>query len=215
MLWAAPGEPCSDGGALWQPGCSSGDQSTNWPTFAALVSAGARAVRSAAPSSALIIHTDLGNRLGSDSAEYIIQWYSELVDAGAADWDAIALSFYPFWGAGNTSNVAKLAAVAAKFPGKGIILAETAYPYQASSGKSSASRVIRIKSGLVKGTSQSGSDSQFSAVSDSSMAAPEKTKSSPNWLPPYIGGLHAEPEFPYTAAGQLAYTQAIIAQVCV
>lgn len=108
-----------------------------------------------------------------------------LVAAGAADWDAVALSFYPNWGAGNSSDsacggergggatprssqsvflpmsllrvaVEKLAAVAQAFPGKGILLAETSYAYQ--------------------GTPPPGS------------------------------------EFPFTTAGQLSYTRAILAQ---
>jgi arabinogalactan endo-1,4-beta-galactosidase len=105
MLWAAAGEPCADGGALWQAGCSQGGKSNNWPALGALVAAGIRAARAAAPGAALIIHTDLGNRLGSSpSAAYIVDWYRSLADSGAADWDAVALSFYPNWGAGNTTD---------------------------------------------------------------------------------------------------------------
>jgi arabinogalactan endo-1,4-beta-galactosidase len=128
MLWAPSGSPCSTGGALYQPGCATGAQ---WSVLGALVAAGTRAVRDAAPSATLLIHTDLGNHLGSSTnADFIVQWYSSLVAAGAADWDGVGLSFYPHWGAGNTSNVAKLSAVASAFPGKRIVLAETSYPYQ-------------------------------------------------------------------------------------
>lgn len=85
MLWAATGEPCADGGALWQTGCSSGGTSHNWPALGALVASGARAVRAAAPQAALIIHTDLGNRLGSSSsAAYITEW-CELAVQGEED----------------------------------------------------------------------------------------------------------------------------------
>lgn len=129
MLWAAGGAPCADGGALFAAGCNATAQ---WPRLAALVAAGVAAVRAAAPSAYVLIHTDLGNRLAKDGAAYIVTWYSLLAAAGAADFDGIGLSFYPNWGSGPPANVQLLAAVADAFPGKGIILAETAFNWQGS-----------------------------------------------------------------------------------
>lgn len=127
MLWAAAPEPCAQGGALFASGC---DADAQWTALARLVSAGCTAVRAAAPGAIVQIHTDLGNRLAKDGAGYIATWYKTLVEHGASDWDEIGLSFYPNWGAGNTTNVRLLAAVAAAFPTKRITLAETAYPYK-------------------------------------------------------------------------------------
>jgi arabinogalactan endo-1,4-beta-galactosidase len=156
MLWAATGEPCSNGGALYQPGC---ETTSSWADFSSLLAAGVRAVRAAAPSATVLIHTDLGNKLGSNTdASYITWWYSTLQASGAKDWDGIGLSFYPHWGAGNTTDIAKLADVASAFPGKRIVLAETSYPFQ---------------------------------------GAPAPPGS----------------QFPYTVAGQLSYTQAVLEAV--
>jgi len=127
MLWSAPPQPCAQGGALFAAGCAAGAQ---WTALARLVAAGCAAVRAAAPAAAIQVHTDLGNRLARDGAGYIATFYQTLAAHGAADWDEIGLSFYPQWGAGNTSNVRLLGAVAAAFPGKRITLAETAYPHQ-------------------------------------------------------------------------------------
>jgi arabinogalactan endo-1,4-beta-galactosidase len=82
-----------------------------------------------------MVHTDLGNRLNESwGAAYVVTWYTQLVAAlgagGAASFDAIGLSFYPHWGAGPTTNIARLGAVRAAFPDKQIFLAECSWPYQ-------------------------------------------------------------------------------------
>jgi arabinogalactan endo-1,4-beta-galactosidase len=132
-LWAEAGQPCSEGGALFQAGCPAPGSGPggNWPALAQLVAAGAAAVRQEAPSALLLIHTDLGNKLNESWAPgYIIQWYQNLAAAGAPDFDALGLSFYPQWGAGHTANLRRLAPVLAAFPGKALLLAETAYAYE-------------------------------------------------------------------------------------
>jgi len=124
LLWEPTGGACGDGGYIGA-GCA-GD---NWAAAAALVAAGAAAVRAHAPQALVMVHTDLGNRLNEtgDPAAAIVAWYERLAAAGAADWDAIGLSFYPQWGAGPTRNLAKLAALRAAFPGKLLAVAETAW----------------------------------------------------------------------------------------
>ena len=128
-LW---GEPCAAGGALFAAGCN---ETAQWPRFAALVRAGLDAARAAQPDALLMIHTDLGNKLNETwGAGYVSTWYSQLVAGlgagGAAAFDAIGLSFYPHWGAGHTSNIARLGVVHDAFPDKQILLAECSWPYQ-------------------------------------------------------------------------------------
>ena len=55
FLWAeGTSSPCADSGSI------TGRCSDNWPAFAALVSSGVKAVRSAVPTAQVMIHTDLG-----------------------------------------------------------------------------------------------------------------------------------------------------------
>ena len=125
-MWDAAN--CSDGGQLFvASGC--GTSAEQFSRLAALVAAGLAAARAAAPAALLVVHTDLGNRLAKDGAAYITTWYETLAAAGAADYDAVGLSFYPNWGSGGPENVALLSPVAAAL-GKPIVLAETAYPWR-------------------------------------------------------------------------------------
>ena len=130
MLWAEPRQTCAEGGALFKDGCAALGPNGNWPTFASLMAAGLRAVRAAQPDALLMVHSDLGNELNASSGAYIVTFYEKLQQFGAGDFDAIGLSFYAEWGAGPSTDVAKLSIVHAAFPDKLIILAETAYPFQ-------------------------------------------------------------------------------------
>ena len=65
----------------------------------------------------------------SNGTALIVSYYQQLLAAGAADWDIMALSYYPHYGAGNTSDLVDLAAVQAAFPSKPIVLAETSLAY--------------------------------------------------------------------------------------
>ena len=140
MLWAT-GSNCSDGGALYQKGCAA-EPGGNWPVLGSLVSSATKAVRLVTPDALLIIHTDLGNKLSSASGvDTINWWYSQLETAGGfTDYDAIGLSYYPQWGAGNTTNVQLLRQVIAAHPNKKIVLCETSYNFQGTPADGPASR---------------------------------------------------------------------------
>ena len=133
MLWAGAGQACAQGGALFAAGC---DQAAQWAVFGGqLMAAGLRAARAAQPGALLVVHSDLGNKLNTTwGASYIVTFYKDLAsslgEGGTALFDAIGLSYYPNWGAGPSTNVAKLAAVRDAFPDKAILLAETSWPYQ-------------------------------------------------------------------------------------
>jgi len=83
-----------------------------------------------------MIHTSQGSQLHWPSGPAIAaQWYRNLSDALAAvnppsHFDMVGLSFYPNWGAGNTSNIGRASAILDALPSNvGLFVAETAYPY--------------------------------------------------------------------------------------
>ena len=55
-----------------------------------------------------------------NGTDLIIAFYTALNAAGATDWDIMGLSYYPHYGAGNTTDLTDLARVLAAFPGKPI-----------------------------------------------------------------------------------------------
>ncbi len=131
MLWNASDQPCSDGAAIW-PSASSGCTSEGqWKLLGSIVGAGLKACRDVLGRSVTtMIHISKGSMLGlSYGAKVINMFYTNFTNYGASDFDAIGLSFYPHWGAGNTSNARNLAGVHAAFPTKQLILAETAFPF--------------------------------------------------------------------------------------
>jgi arabinogalactan endo-1,4-beta-galactosidase len=124
MLWAATGAPCNTGGDILAP-CSD-----NWSTFGGLVYAGIRAVRAATNDSLVLIHTSKGSKLSQPGGvDGIISYYTSIAANATDDFDGIGLSYYPHWGAGNTTDLAQLQQLLDAFPDKWVVLAETAYPY--------------------------------------------------------------------------------------
>jgi arabinogalactan endo-1,4-beta-galactosidase len=127
LLWEEQnGKPCSNGGRISNSnGC---DLNTQWLNVVSLLNAGITAVRSASPSSSIMIHTDLGNRLNSTGVDAIISWYTTLLSYSSMEsFDLIGLSFYPMYGAGKSTNALKLNAALTAFPNHQIVLAETGY----------------------------------------------------------------------------------------
>jgi arabinogalactan endo-1,4-beta-galactosidase len=124
MLWSAPGQPCGAGGNLSSP-CEA-----NFPVFASFVRAGLQAVTDACPSCLRMVHSAQGSGLADPGGvQAVVDFFSGLLSAGA-QFDLIGLSFYPHWGAGNSTNIALLAQVAAALPDLAIVIAETAYQYE-------------------------------------------------------------------------------------
>jgi arabinogalactan endo-1,4-beta-galactosidase len=127
MLWSTPGQPCAAGGNISYP-CDS-----NFANFASMVAAGLRAVSDNCPSCLRMVHSAQGSGLASPGGvQAVINFYSGLSSNGADDYELIGLSFYPHWGAGNSTNIALLAQVAAALPTKFIVIAETAFAYEDS-----------------------------------------------------------------------------------
>lgn len=122
-LWPSAGQACADSGSV-VGACAAG----NWQEFGRLIGAGIGAARAAAPPGIVIaVHTDLGNR-GEYAAADATAWYTKFAAAlpPGVDFDAIALSYYMKYNATGPSGEASLsAALAARFPDKKLIMAET------------------------------------------------------------------------------------------
>ena len=128
LLWPVAGQACTDSGRVEAP-CTG-----NWAALGALVGAGIAAARAAAPGAQIIVHTELGNK-GANAAAAVQWWYSRLAAAlpAGVDYDAIGLSYYMQYTALGPVGESPLArAVAKDFPGKALLLVETAYPWKAS-----------------------------------------------------------------------------------
>ena len=118
-------------GMIWPDGRLDGktpeERADQWRTFAGLVKAGVKAVREAsAPEHPIrvMIHIDGGDRAG------LAKWWFDHFQNENVDYDLIGLSFYPAAsGEGAFDHLKANLADAAKY-GKGVIVAEVAYPHR-------------------------------------------------------------------------------------
>jgi len=110
-------------GMTWPVGRVDPMQDAGWDVFTSLLQAGARACREQCPDAALIIHTE---RAGDWPVTR--EYYRRLQDAGV-DYDIIGLSYYPMWHKDIATLGATLDSLAAVFPGKDVMIVETAYYY--------------------------------------------------------------------------------------
>ena len=112
-------------GMLWPDGKLDGTDA-QWAAFARLVKAGVAAVREAATPRhpiQIMVHIDGGDRDG------LAAWWFDHLQKQNVDYDLIGLSFYPAQsGAGAFEHLKANLAAAAKW-GKGVIVAEVAYPH--------------------------------------------------------------------------------------
>jgi arabinogalactan endo-1,4-beta-galactosidase len=118
------------GGMLWPDGkvlnASPESEAQQWQRFAALLNAGAKAVREAQSPNhpiRIVLHIHGGGKAG------LPKWFFEKLDRNPVDYDVIALSFYPAWDDSmdalkqNISDVITLS-------GKNVLIAETSYPWK-------------------------------------------------------------------------------------
>ena len=101
-------------GLLWPAG--------RWPAaenIVCFVNAGLRAVGEVLPGAETVIHLDNG----PNEALYRT-WFETYFAAGGADFDVIAMSYYPFWNGPMEGLARSMAGVAERF-GKDVLVAET------------------------------------------------------------------------------------------
>jgi arabinogalactan endo-1,4-beta-galactosidase len=111
-------------GMLWPDGklYDAGDPDEQWGKFAALLRAGATAVRAASPASRVALHIDKGASRGAT------KWFFDRIAEHGVDYDIIALSYYPWWH-GSLDDVRDNLLHTARDFAKDILLVETAYPH--------------------------------------------------------------------------------------
>ncbi len=104
--------------------CHPGSYTDNWARFAALMSAGCKAVRATCPNAKIIIHTER-----TANATYSVNIYDFLTQGGLStdDWDIIGLSYYPWWHKDLSQLGTTISALNSKYPTKEIQVMETAW----------------------------------------------------------------------------------------
>lgn len=116
-------------GMLWNDGRVGGgfENATQWSQFARLLINAIQGVRDASGSSPprIIIHIDRGGDLGAT------QWFFDRLVAQNVPFDIIGLSYYPFWH-GTLDDLRNCLVNAAERYQKPVIIAETAFPFTAS-----------------------------------------------------------------------------------
>jgi len=119
FMWPQSGQACSDSGSL---NCGS-----NWPNFANLLKMGVEGVKNSSGSNSpqIMIHIALMNGGGPSN---VISWFKNVVSNGVP-FDLIGLSCYELYKCGGPKVIPSLSQVRQAFPGKGIVIAETAYPW--------------------------------------------------------------------------------------
>jgi len=110
-------------GMLWPTGKVNFESDDNWEIFANLNKAGSKACREICPDAKIILHTE---RAGEQ--EKTLQWYQQMKKFDV-DYDIIGLSYYPMWHKDIPTLDSTLTAITDSFPGKDIMIVETAYFY--------------------------------------------------------------------------------------
>jgi arabinogalactan endo-1,4-beta-galactosidase len=106
-----------NGGMLWPEG-----RWDQWDQLAQLLIAGHDAVKDTTPDAAVLLHLADGGDNG------LYRWWFDEAESRGVPYDAIALSFYPYWHGGLEDLAANLADLAGRY-GKPMYLVETAYPF--------------------------------------------------------------------------------------
>jgi arabinogalactan endo-1,4-beta-galactosidase len=112
-----------DAGMLWEPGHVRGpDDHEGFARFATLLAAASRGVREASPSTRIVVHVAHGG-----DATSCVAFFDRLT-AAHAGFDAIGVSYYPWWHGSLDALAANLRGLAARFH-KDVLVVETAYPW--------------------------------------------------------------------------------------
>ena len=118
-------------GMLWPAGQIYRESGEDWASFIALLNAGIEGARQGNDPGqhlSVVIHYDRGG--DNDGARY---FFGHILAAGVDDFDAIGLSYYPFWHGALSQLQANLNDLATRYK-KDLIVAETAYPWTLEGG---------------------------------------------------------------------------------
>ena len=141
-----------DYSATWT-GCSSADDGAggtrtvchteNWDHVAQLLTAGYGAVKSASPSTKVMLHLAEGGDNGT------FRWWFDNVTTRNVPFDVIGASFYGYWHGTLAQLQFNLNDVATHY-GKDVVVAETAYPFTLGD-KDNWENIINLESELIPG----------------------------------------------------------------
>ena len=112
-------------GVLWPHGAVSAWDDSNWTDFAAILNAGVAGVRDAERPGrpiGVILHIDAGADAPTSRA------FFDRAEAFGVAYDAIGLSFYPWWHGALDDLGANIAGLADRFDTR-VLVVETAYPF--------------------------------------------------------------------------------------
>lgn len=134
FLWNEPGQSVRDGGCLFSHvGQRTRQTDDNWSGFVSLVNAAATNIRRQAR--AFRSDCDIALQIDKGAWPDVAAWWFENAISCDADFDVIALSYYPLWHEPATiPGLNHLAYLAATHPDKSIVIAETSYPYRLPEG---------------------------------------------------------------------------------
>lgn len=121
--WVQVGNETNDG-MLWPEGRAS----TNMAGYAALIGAGAKAVRETSPTSKVVVH--LAN--GGDNA--LFRWSFDGLKKNNVDWDVIGMSLYPepsTWPSLQQQTLANMKDMVTRY-GKDVVLSEVGMDWMAA-----------------------------------------------------------------------------------
>ncbi len=135
-------------GMLWDDGRVGGawDTPEQWDRLAALLSAGAAAVRDSVQSERrprVVVHVDNGADNG------LCRWFFDNLTSRGVDFDAIGVSFYPWWHGTLPDLRDNLSDLAGAY-GKEILVVETSYPWTLE-GNDSTGNFVYSASQLLPG----------------------------------------------------------------
>ncbi|GAB3232080.1 hypothetical protein GCM10027447_27570 [Glycomyces halotolerans] len=106
-----------NGGMIWPDG-----RWDRWPQLAELLTAGSDAVRDTVPRAEVVLHLAEGGDNGA------FRWWFDNAESHGVPYDAIGLSFYPYWHGTFEELESNMHDLAGRY-GKPMYVMETAYPF--------------------------------------------------------------------------------------
>ena len=134
------------GGMLWPDGHVTSDDEAKWKQLAQLLNAGLRAVHDAQGSERILtmIHLDRGG-----DNKTAVWWFNHILKE-RVKFDAIGLSYYPFWHGGLEAMQSNVNDLARRYR-KDIYIVETGYPWSIDSRSTASEHVKGDARGILAG----------------------------------------------------------------
>lgn len=180
-------------GQTWDVDPEDGVDGAQWDALASFLTAGASAVREAAPDAEVMLHLAEGGNVGT------FTWWFDEITARGVDFDLIGVSFYGFWHGAFPDLQQTLDTVTARYD-RDVVVVETAYPFTLDDADGHEN-IIDLESELVPGypATPPGQAAYLRAVMDVVAAVPDsRGRGVVYWEPAWTGveGSGWDPEDP-------------------